>query len=182
VTDVAAWLRGLGLGQYEAAFRDDGVDASVLPDLTAEDPKEMGVAAVGHRRKLLAAITALRGPAPSSYIPTDEQLPPARRRCRPVNTRLRHFCLPQHQDSALYPVISQLEGPLGASAAAAGAAGQWPARTSAPSTRGTARARMSSAAAWTRRREEANALGLAGAVPTRGQETWPVRAGHWAGA
>ena len=108
MTDVAAWLRGLG--QYEAAFRDNGVDASVLPDLTAEDPKEMGVAAVGHRRKLLAAITALRGPAPSSYIPTDEQLPPARRRCRPVNTRLRQFCLPQHQDSALYPVISQLEG------------------------------------------------------------------------
>ena len=35
VTDVAAWLRGLGLDQYEAAFRDNGVDASVLPDLTA---------------------------------------------------------------------------------------------------------------------------------------------------
>ena len=39
-TDVAAWLRGLGLGQYEAAFRDNGVDASVLPELTAEDLKE----------------------------------------------------------------------------------------------------------------------------------------------
>ena len=61
VTDVAAWLRGIGLDQYEAAFRDNGVDGSVLPELTAEDLKEMGVAAVGHRRKLLAAIAALRG-------------------------------------------------------------------------------------------------------------------------
>ncbi len=60
--NVGAWLQGLGLGQYEAAFRDNGVDASVLPELTAEDLKEMGVAAVGHRRKLLAAIAALKGP------------------------------------------------------------------------------------------------------------------------
>ena len=73
--DVAAWLRGLGLGQYEAAFRDNGVDASVLLDLTTEDLKEMGVAAVGHRRKLLAAIAALRGPPPSA-VPAAER-PPA---------------------------------------------------------------------------------------------------------
>jgi class 3 adenylate cyclase len=63
--DVAAWLRGLGLNQYEAAFRDNGVDASVLPELTADDLKEMGIAAVGHRRKLLAAIAVLRGAPPS---------------------------------------------------------------------------------------------------------------------
>src|ERR671917_2745312 len=68
VTDVGAWLQGLGLGQYEAAFRDNGVDAAVLPELTAEDLKEMGVAAVGHRRKLLAAIAALRGPPPSAAM------------------------------------------------------------------------------------------------------------------
>ena len=35
--DVAAWLRGLGLGEYEAAFRANGVDVSVLPELTADD-------------------------------------------------------------------------------------------------------------------------------------------------
>ncbi len=40
MADVGAWLQGLGLGQYEAAFRDNGVDASVLPELTAEDLKE----------------------------------------------------------------------------------------------------------------------------------------------
>jgi SAM domain (Sterile alpha motif) len=50
--DVGAWLRGLGLGQYEQAFRDNGVDARVLPKLTAEDLREIGVAAVGHRRLL----------------------------------------------------------------------------------------------------------------------------------
>jgi hypothetical protein len=61
VTDVAAWLRGLGLGQYEAAFRGNDVDTTVLPSLTAEDLKEIGVASVGHRRRLLDAIAALRG-------------------------------------------------------------------------------------------------------------------------
>ena len=62
MTDVGAWLQGLGLGQYEAAFRENRVDTSLLPDLTAEDLKEMGVTAVGHRRKLLAAAAALRAP------------------------------------------------------------------------------------------------------------------------
>src|ERR1700730_14550251 len=57
--DVAAWLRGLGLEQYEPAFRDNFVDADVLPDLTAEDLVGLGVTAIGHRRKLLAAIAAL---------------------------------------------------------------------------------------------------------------------------
>jgi class 3 adenylate cyclase len=64
--DVAAWLRGLGLGRYEAAFRDNEVRADVLPDLTAEDLREIGVAAVGDRRRLLDAIAALRSEAPWS--------------------------------------------------------------------------------------------------------------------
>ena len=57
--DVGAWLRGLGLGQYEQAFRDNDVDARVLPGLTADDLKEIGVTSVGHRRLLLEAIAAL---------------------------------------------------------------------------------------------------------------------------
>jgi hypothetical protein len=77
VTDVAAWLHSLGLSQYEAAFRDNGVDASVLPDLTADDLKEMGVAAVGHRRKLLAAIAALRRDPPPATAPAAEPPPEA---------------------------------------------------------------------------------------------------------
>ncbi|MBO0735433.1 MAG: AAA family ATPase [Alphaproteobacteria bacterium] len=58
--DIAAWLRSLGLEQYEQAFRDNDVDAAVLPELTAEDLKGLGVSLVGHRRKLLAAIAVLR--------------------------------------------------------------------------------------------------------------------------
>ncbi len=57
--DIGTWLDGLGLGQYEAAFRDNDVDAEVLPELTAEDLISIGVTSVGHRRKLLAAIGAL---------------------------------------------------------------------------------------------------------------------------
>jgi SAM domain (Sterile alpha motif) len=58
--DLGGWLRSLGLEQYEAAFRENASDESVLPSLTAEDLKELGVDAVGHRRKLLSAIAALR--------------------------------------------------------------------------------------------------------------------------
>src|SRR5262245_66389481 len=58
--DIVVWLRSLGLGQYEAAFRDNEIDETVLPSLTAEDLKDLGVSVVGHRRKLLDAIAALR--------------------------------------------------------------------------------------------------------------------------
>jgi class 3 adenylate cyclase/predicted ATPase len=57
--DIGAWLRSLGLEQYEAAFRDNAIDATVLASLTAEDLKEIGVVLVGHRRKLLDAVAAL---------------------------------------------------------------------------------------------------------------------------
>ena len=58
--DVVIWLRGLGLGKYEAAFRENEIDETVLPSLTHETLKELGVTAVGHRLKLLDAIAALR--------------------------------------------------------------------------------------------------------------------------
>src|SRR3954453_19399700 len=57
--DVAAWLRALGLDQYEAAFRENGVDAEVLPTLTGEELKDIGVSLIRHRRRLLEAIAAL---------------------------------------------------------------------------------------------------------------------------
>ena len=63
--DVVVWLRSLGLGKYEAAFRENEITEKVLPNLTAEDLKELGVAALGHRRTLLDAIAALRGDASS---------------------------------------------------------------------------------------------------------------------
>src|SRR5450631_3742390 len=58
--DVAVWLRRLGLEQYEASFRENKIDDTVLPRLTAEDLKDLGVGFVGHRRKLLDAVAALR--------------------------------------------------------------------------------------------------------------------------
>ncbi len=58
--DIDGWLRSLGLEEYEKAFRENKVDAAVLPKLTAEDLRDLGVAAVGDRRKLLEAIEALR--------------------------------------------------------------------------------------------------------------------------
>jgi class 3 adenylate cyclase/predicted ATPase len=58
--DVVGWLRKLGLEQYEAAFRENNVDDTILPSLTTEDLKELGVGSVGHRRRLLDAIAALR--------------------------------------------------------------------------------------------------------------------------
>jgi class 3 adenylate cyclase len=57
--DIGAWLRGLGLPSYEQAFRDNGIDLEVLPHLTVDDLKEIGVQAVGHRRKILEAIGLL---------------------------------------------------------------------------------------------------------------------------
>jgi class 3 adenylate cyclase len=71
--DIVVWLRSLGLGKYEAAFRENEIDERVLPSLTQEDLKELGVAALGHRRMLLDAIAALRtaaGKAPSADAAT----------------------------------------------------------------------------------------------------------------
>jgi class 3 adenylate cyclase len=57
--DVGEWLREIGLGEYEERFRENKIDREVLPHLTADDLKEIGVTAVGDRRKLLAAIEQL---------------------------------------------------------------------------------------------------------------------------
>src|SRR6516165_7124835 len=59
--DVGGWLRGLGLGQYEALFRANEIDADVLPELTDLDLKELGVP-LGHRKRLLRAISGLGAP------------------------------------------------------------------------------------------------------------------------
>jgi class 3 adenylate cyclase/predicted ATPase len=78
--DLGGWLRSLGLERYEGAFRENEIDERVLPSLTQEDLKEIGVGPVGHRRILLEAIAALRADtsgkapsaeaAPSSIVPS----------------------------------------------------------------------------------------------------------------
>src|SRR5918994_6868601 len=71
--DIAAWLRGLGLERYELVFRDNEIDAAVLPELTDEHLKELGLP-LGPRLKLLKAIAALcaepppAGEAPSAAV------------------------------------------------------------------------------------------------------------------
>ena len=67
--EIGNWLQGLGLAQYEPAFRANAIDAEVLPKLTSEDLKEIGVVAIGHRRKLLEAIAALGAQAPAARNP-----------------------------------------------------------------------------------------------------------------
>jgi len=64
--DVAAWLRGLGLERYEAAFRDNEIDFEALPKLTADDLKDLGVVLGSHRRRLLDAIAAVAAEAPAA--------------------------------------------------------------------------------------------------------------------
>src|SRR5215831_19827713 len=56
--DIVVWLRSLGLGKYEVIFRENDIDETVLPSLTHENLKELGVASFGHRVKLLDAIAA----------------------------------------------------------------------------------------------------------------------------
>jgi len=57
--DIAGWLRELGLEQYEPAFRENDIDFNVLRSLTVEDLRDLGIASIGHRRRLLDAIKAL---------------------------------------------------------------------------------------------------------------------------
>jgi class 3 adenylate cyclase/tetratricopeptide (TPR) repeat protein len=78
--DVAAWLRALGLEQYELAFRENAIDVEVLPDLSETDLDRLGVAPVGHRKKLLRAIAALQvGAAPPPGAAAPPELPLLRR-------------------------------------------------------------------------------------------------------
>ena len=63
--DMGGWLRSLGLEQYEAAFRENGIDEQALRHVTAEDLRQIGVSTVGDRRKLLTAIGELAAPSVS---------------------------------------------------------------------------------------------------------------------
>ena len=66
--DVGAWLRSIGLAQYEELFRQNDIDAEVLGDLTDADLEKLGLT-LGHRKRLLKAIEAVTGSSPA--------LPPA---------------------------------------------------------------------------------------------------------
>ncbi len=85
--DIAAWLRSLGLEQYEQTFRDNAIGGDVLPALTDEHLKELGLP-LGHRLKLLNAIAALHARA-SEQVPTEPIRPRPRSQCRVSGGRWR---------------------------------------------------------------------------------------------
>jgi class 3 adenylate cyclase len=64
--DVAEWPRDLGLEEYALAFRHNNIDGEVLRRLTSDDLRELGVASVGHRRRLLDAIAVLAERQPTA--------------------------------------------------------------------------------------------------------------------
>ena len=106
--DIVVWLRSLGLGKYEAAFRENDIDETVLPSLTHETLKELGVASIGHRVKLLDAIAALRsdasGKAPSVDAATTSSAPSA-----PPEDRAE-----RRQVTVMFSDLGRLNGALGA--------------------------------------------------------------------
>jgi class 3 adenylate cyclase len=68
---IADWLEKLGMSEYAKQFAENDIDLSVLADLTDRDLKELGVASLGHRRKLLRAIAdfeAIRKSAPAVAV------------------------------------------------------------------------------------------------------------------
>src|ERR1700733_13317687 len=79
---VSEWLEKLGLVQYAQRFAENDITFAILPDLTDQDLKELGVASLGHRRQLLRAIVELGNApttapnAPRSYSPTPIAPPP----------------------------------------------------------------------------------------------------------
>jgi len=67
---IAEWLVSIGLSEYAQRFADNGIDLSVIRDLTEQDLKDLGVV-LGHRRRILRAIAELDGvaPAPTETAP-----------------------------------------------------------------------------------------------------------------
>jgi predicted ATPase/class 3 adenylate cyclase len=74
--DPIGWLQSIGLERYAAAFRENEIDETVLPHLTAEDLKDIGVGPIGHRRKLLDAIAVLPAHA-ENEAPTESLSQPS---------------------------------------------------------------------------------------------------------
>jgi len=72
--DVARWLAEQGLEQYAEAFAENAIDGEVLRTLSEDDLKELGVKALGHRKRLLQAIAALREQTASVPPPPSGQL------------------------------------------------------------------------------------------------------------
>src|SRR5918996_48840 len=75
MADVARWLEDLGLAQYAGTFAENDIDLEVLPHLSEQDLKNLGIS-LGHRKKLLHAIAALKGSSGTPASPAAEALQP----------------------------------------------------------------------------------------------------------
>ena len=71
---IADWLEKLGMSEYSKRFAENGIDVSVLPHLTDQDLKDIGVL-LGHRRKILAAVSEVAGTTASTPVPAAEVTP-----------------------------------------------------------------------------------------------------------
>src|SRR6516225_11541952 len=74
---IAEWLEKLGLGQYAQRFAENDIDFEILSDLTDQDLEKIGVTSLGHRRKLLRAITTLKGVEQTTSAAAVAAVPPA---------------------------------------------------------------------------------------------------------
>lgn len=89
--DIENWLKQLGLSQYADVFKENDVDAAVLGALTSEDLRELGVASIGHRRRILEAAARLRAESPTQPG-TEEPRPVALHAREPlVSAERRHL-------------------------------------------------------------------------------------------
>src|SRR5262249_13189166 len=70
---IAEWLASIGLSEYAQRFADNGIDLSVIRDLTEQDLKDLGVL-LGHRRRILRAIAELDEAAPAPTTATEPAL------------------------------------------------------------------------------------------------------------
>jgi hypothetical protein len=67
--EISGWLKKLGMAEYAERFAENHIDAAVLRDLTDQDLKDLGVLSLGHRRRMLRAISELAGAAPAAPQP-----------------------------------------------------------------------------------------------------------------
>src|SRR5215475_11473531 len=89
---LSGWLRSLGLSEYTKSFIDNGIDFSVLHDLTEQDLKDLGVL-LGHRRKLLRAIAELDGTPSVGSTPALSATAPASKSTDEVAGERRHLTI-----------------------------------------------------------------------------------------
>ncbi len=66
--EIGVWLRSLGLESHVASFAENGIDEGVLNDLTNEDLKDLGVAKLADRKRLLTAIAGLASGSPGRNV------------------------------------------------------------------------------------------------------------------